>query len=81
MPGKGERMLQEHKITPREQYPVEIYTLCSILRDLQMRGYRLRHPETQAENETANTLDLRGEQGSAVSEMTEVCDGHKSQSN
>jgi len=38
-----------------------------VLSELQKRGHRLRHPE----NETADTLDLRGEQGSAVGE-TEV---------
>jgi hypothetical protein len=52
----------------------DLIALRSIFRELEKRGHRLRHPEKKAENQTADTLNLRGEQGSAASETTEVRD-------
>jgi hypothetical protein len=50
----------------------DLLALRSILLELEKRGHRLRHPLVNEENETAGTLDLRGKQGSAVIETTEV---------
>jgi hypothetical protein len=59
-------MLQEHKKAPMDQYPADVFSLISILFELQKRGHRLRYPKIEGENQTAGILDLRGEREPAA---------------